>query len=168
MRDLGEWGPILGRFLDKVEFPDDPDGCWEWTGYRNRDGYGGFRLDPRGHVAAHRVSRHLFVGDVEIRVPEGRITATCLTLDHLCRNRGCVDPFHLEPVTNVVNSHRGETLNAANAAKTHCPQGHEYSSSNTYLEAQSHGESTWRSRRCRECRLREGREYRRHLKAQAA
>jgi hypothetical protein len=67
-----------------------------------------------------------------------------LTLDHLCRNRACVNPDHLEPVTIAVNVLRGESPPARNARKTHCPQGHEYTPDNTY-----YNQKGWRA--CATC-----------------
>ncbi len=118
------------RFLTKFRVGD---GCWEWTASVRRDGYGQFRLDGRV-VSAHRVSYGLFVGPI----PEG------LTLDHLCRNRLCVRPDHLEPVTLCENILRGESLPAQNARKTQCPQGHAYDEANTRI-----GRHGWRV--CRTC-----------------
>ena len=65
----------------------------------------------------------MFVGPL----PDG------LVLDHLCRNRACVNPEHLEPVTQSVNLLRGETVNAAASARTHCINGHEFSPVNTRI-----------------------------------
>src|SRR5438876_4990312 len=76
------------RFLDLVS-PEPNTGCWLWTGYRQRDGYGTFRLDPTRKVKAHRFSYERDFG----RVPDG------LQLDHTCRTRCCVNPRHLRLVT---------------------------------------------------------------------
>lgn len=70
--------------------------CWNWTGYRNRGGYGRYMHQKRMQLA-HRVSYELLVGPV----PDG------LVIDHLCRNPSCVNPDHLEPVTNAENIRRG-------------------------------------------------------------
>lgn len=111
------------------------------TAGKDRDGYGQLKVkrpDGReGTERAHRVVYELMVGPI----PEGMI------LDHLCRNRWCVRPDHLEPVTHRTNIFRGEGLAPANAAKTHCPQGHEYSPENTY--AYNDG----RVRMCRRCAI---------------
>lgn len=112
-------GDDEARFWSKVEKAGD-EGCWTWTAARTRDGHGRFRT-PTSHVLAHRWSYERLVGPI----PEG------LVLDHLCRNPPCVNPAHLEPVTAEENVARGTGPSAANAAKTHCPRGHEYSEANT-------------------------------------
>lgn len=96
----------------------EADGCWIWTG-SIRKGYGQIwtSLDASGHrslLQAHRASYELARGPI----PEG------LDLDHLCRNRLCVNPDHLEPVTRRVNILRGTAPAAHNARKTHCDEGH--------------------------------------------
>ena len=72
-------------------------------------------------------------------IPEG------LNLDHLCRNRKCVNPDHLEAVTQRVNVMRGVSVTAENMRKSHCPTGHPYDAANTYVRANGH-------RGCRACR----------------
>ena len=88
--------------------PNDA-GCWEWQGTIDRHGYGRIRSS-----LAHRRSYALFVGPI----------AESLTVDHLCRNRRCVNPAHLEPVSKRENTLRGEGISAKNAKKTHCIRGH--------------------------------------------
>ena len=119
------------RFWRKVR--KDPNGCWEWQGAKGQ-GYGNFYLHGK-FPRAHRYAYELLVGPI----PDG------LTLDHLCRNRACVNPDHLEPVTQKVNTLRGEGLAAQNARKTHCPEGHPLNGDNLY---QQPGNGY---RRCREC-----------------
>lgn len=119
----------LIRFWIKVE---KTGSCWEWTSVKTHDGYGQFSIKGKKKYS-HRVSYELFKGDI----PEG------LQLDHLCRNRSCVNPDHLEPVTQQENMMRGVGLALINKRKTHCLQGHEYSEKNTYLHKNG--------RNCREC-----------------
>lgn len=88
----------VDRFLPKIA--PASNGCWEWTAARHRvSGYGHFNLSWRPTMSglAHRLSYEYFVGPI----PDG------LEIDHLCRNRGCVNPTHLEPVTTRVNLRRG-------------------------------------------------------------
>jgi HNH endonuclease len=107
------------RLLAKVQIY--PDGCWFWTGAKSTGGYGHF-YDGRGVRPAHRVSYEFYKGPI----PDG------LVLDHLCGHPSCVNPNHLEPVTERVNILRASGTGAINAKKTHCPQGHEYTEENTY------------------------------------
>ena len=113
----------------------DSNECWIWLRFKDRDGYGRIKVNGK-RQAIHRLSYETYVGPI----PEG------LQLDHLCRVRHCINPDHLEPVTNAENSRRGNTgkVNNHQAIKTHCPQGHEYNEENTYR---------WKNQRCcRTCR----------------
>lgn len=104
--------------------------CWEWKGGHNSTGYGMFWLNGKTK-SAHRIAYELHIGPV----PEG------LHLDHLCRNHGCVNPMHLEPVTLGENIRRGISHNGS---KTHCAQGHPYNEKNTGLRRNGR-------RWCKEC-----------------
>lgn len=120
----------LERFKAKVR---KTRGCWKWLGRKNWGGYGLFYLDGKQKLA-HRVS-YEFARDI---IPKG------LQVDHLCRNRGCVNPSHMELVTPRENTLRGNGIAAQHARKTHCIRGHEFTKENT-LYAQK------RYRVCKEC-----------------
>lgn len=124
------------------KFELGPAGCWLWTGSLNAAGYG-----KHGKKVAHRVVYELLVGPI----PPG------LQMDHLCRVRRCVNPDHLEPVTQQVNIERGEGACARNARVTHCPRGHAYADGNLYVNPQGF-------RRCRLCVARHQREYKKRRK----
>ncbi len=117
MRTLAErfWAKVDKSGLVPARCPDLGP-CWLWTSARNKDGYGVIQKGRATTLNAHRVAYEMVVGPP----PAG------MHLDHLCRVRGCVNPLHLEPVTNRENQLRGETFSARNAAKTTCPAGHSY------------------------------------------
>jgi hypothetical protein len=112
---------------------DEATGCWIWNGRRERYG----RTGRAGF--AHRVAYVALIGDV----PAG------LELDHLCRNRYCVNPVHLEPVSHYENIMRGDAPAARCARKTHCDRGHEFTADNTYICQRRSGRLY---RRCGACR----------------
>jgi len=95
--------PAADRFWAKV---DKSDTCWTWTGSRNGRGYGLFMVAPGSCVRAHRFAYELLVGPI----PDG------LQLDHLCGVKACVNPSHLEPVTNEENSRRARARVASIAS----------------------------------------------------
>lgn len=112
--------------------------CILWGGTIKSNGYG--RLSSHGKVySAHRFVYEKTRGPI----PDG------LTLDHLCRNKLCVNPDHLEPVTLRVNILRSNGFAAKNAAKSHCAHGHELSGRNLILRARN-GRT---ERNCRKCGL---------------
>lgn len=127
--------PIAERFFSRV---DASGVCWEWTGSL-LDGYGVFQTTKRRTRSAHRWSYEHLVGPV----PAG------LELDHLCRNRRCVDPNHLEPVPQRVNTMRGSGITAVNARKTHCVNGHPFEGDNIMWQRRKDGTISGRS--CRTC-----------------
>jgi hypothetical protein len=122
----------------------DANGCWPWTAAKT-NGYG--VVQHNGQVKrAHRVVYEFIVGEI----PEG------LELDHKCRNRACVNPAHLEPVTTIVNIARGESMSARHARQTHCLRGHEFTPENVYLRKRGHKTERF----CRECsRIRDNKRY---------
>lgn len=101
------------RFFEKVDGVD-PLGCWVWAGAKDQNGYGAFRATGRRTVRAHRWSYAFLRGDI----PNG------LQLDHLCRVRACVNPWHLEPVSGRENVLRGEAPSAIAARANTCYRGH--------------------------------------------
>lgn len=106
------------RFFSKVHMTS---ACWVWTAADNGNGYGVFWTGER-NTYAHRFSYEAMVAPI----PAG------LQIDHLCRNRACVRPEHLEPVTCRENLLRGDTRTAREAAQTHCIRGHGFTVANTY------------------------------------
>lgn len=125
------------------------NGCWVVVAIRTGEplalsssGYCLVRVDGRQWLA-HRYLWEMANG----AIPDG------LVLDHLCRNPACCNPAHLEPVSQRVNLLRGQTLQAANASKVACPQGHPYAGVNLYVSPRT-GRRT-----CRECHRTHQRTY---------
>lgn len=127
------------RFLARYRVQED--GCWVWTGSMNGHGYGTLYLGGRGPrtIGAHKYAFLALRGPYDLT----------LDLDHLCRNRACVNPDHLEPVTRQVNLNRSPI---GNLAKTHCPHGHEYAGDNLIRDSRG-------SRFCRTCMNERSRAY---------
>jgi len=119
--------------------PTDDDGCWMWSNYIDRDGYGYMMWQGR-YRPAHAVSYETFSGPI----PDG------MELDHLCRNRSCINPAHLEPVTHAENVRRANAANPR-ARKEFCPQGHPYAGENLRL-------TLCGARMCVTCRRKQDRE----------
>jgi hypothetical protein len=125
----GPWRYRITQDVDVVE-----NQCWLWRGQLNGSGYGRTTYGRSHEQLAHRLAYRLWVGEI----PAG------YTIDHLCRNRACVNPVHLEPVTNKENILRGEGVAARRARQTHCKRGHEFTPENTRTTAKG-------SRVCRTC-----------------
>lgn len=123
----------LQRFF--VKFVIQDDGCWIWRSSPHPRSYGYFYVDSeRRSQLAHRVSYEHFRGPI----PDG------LQIDHLCRMGGCVNPDHMEVVTNRENTLRG-TAGQHYSLRTHCKAGHPFDAENTILRSDA-------GRRCRACR----------------
>ncbi len=121
----------IDRFLSMIKIVES--GCWEWQGYVFKSGYGSFWFNDKTY-RSHRFIYEYYHGSI---CPD-------LTIDHLCRNRKCCNPNHLEQVTYKENVLRSPFTQASiNSRKTHCIYGHEFNESNTYVY--SHGK--------RECRI---------------
>lgn len=135
------------RFWSKVEPDPGLGSCWHWRGWKSYEGYGMCRLARNVTLRAHRVTYERIVGPV----PNG------LPLDHLCRQRDCVNPAHLEPVTHRVNILRGESRSAQRARQKTCSRGHPLIAENLYSEpGRTHRIcricKNWRTRKYRELR----------------
>lgn len=122
------------RFWSKVDRSGSPDACWPWLAFADK-GWGKFRVAPGRMVGAYRFSWELVNGPV----PAG------LEIDHLCFNRACVNPAHLEPVTSAENKRR---MNAIRERRTHCRRGHEYTGHATFYASTPTRRGGWRCRPC--------------------
>lgn len=127
---------------------DYESGCSIWTGAPSLKGYGRITIDRRA-LKAHRLIASLVYG----KVPAGMV------VDHLCRNRLCVNPKHLEIVTNQVNVQRG-LLNSGRPPRSSCNAGHAYSEDTVCYRSNG----LYLTRRCRVCILHRQRERRAKIK----
>ena len=129
----------IRRFLSQVS-PEPNTGCWLWTGLLGNSGYGNFSVMGR-NCTAHRFAYVVLAGKPEI---EG------LSIDHLCRQKTCVNPDHMEMVTQAENVYRASGPASRNHVATHCIRGHEFNEQNTRL-VRSDRYPGRIHRSCREC-----------------
>lgn len=132
----------IGRFLKRVHTAEN--GCWDWLGGKTTDGYGVFCIAKGKNVLAHRFSYIHHKGEILAE----------LEIDHVCNNRCCVNPEHLEAVSHLENilraKERGSYKNhidigAFQSSKTHCKLGHPYAGDNLVIEKHNG------ARRCKIC-----------------
>lgn len=132
------------RFFSKIQV-DKNTGCWTWTAYRNRLGYG--KVAWKGEATTiHRIMYAWLVAPL----PRGFAARKTAQLDHLCKNRACCNPTHLELVTQKTNILRSTAPSAGYARRAHCSKGHEFTPENTYKSKKG-------ERICRTCQLERGR-----------
>lgn len=122
------------------------DDCWLWAGIVNKEDYGIIQLKIDGkwrERRAHRLIYEALVGEIPQK----------LVLDHLCRTPRCINPLHLEPVTDQVNILRGIGTGARYAARTHCSKGHKFVEGSYFIRTEG-------GRRCKQCQADAQRKYR--------
>lgn len=131
MRDKYFHDPFVS--LQKKVSIDNNTGCWNISSSLDKDGYPNSKIFGKTWRTA-RWTYYVFRG----KIPNG------LVIDHLCKNVSCVNPYHLEPVTQMENCHRGDSLPSKNKKKTHCKRGHLLSGNNVFCQG--------RMRRCKKCK----------------
>lgn len=144
------WLQLPLRIASKIS-GESECGCWIW-GAAKTNGYGVVQFEGRVQ-RAHRVVYELLV---KAPIPHG------LQLDHTCRNRACVNPSHMEPVSGIVNNARSNSVSAKHARQTQCLRGHDLVDGNVYLRKRGHNVERF-CRAC--CRIRDNRRYARRKSA---
>lgn len=124
--------------MAKVDFQDD--GCWQWTSIVKTGGYAYFTFGMDGFRASRVIYAWTHPG----------VEMAGLEIDHLCKNRLCVNPAHLELVTHRENWLRSDAPSVANATKTHCVHGHPFDAVNTGTQWNKRDRAMMRY--CKECR----------------
>jgi hypothetical protein len=150
---LGRIAPSLAERVARRTVRRGPDECWDWTGVVSYEGYG--FLDRRREYGESRRQRfwvhRIAYEEAKGQIPDGFV------IDHLCRNRRCVNPAHLEAVPNRVNVLRGIGITAMHARQTHCKHGHPFDAENT-------GRASSGGRQCKTCLRERARLHRRQLR----
>lgn len=142
----------LERALAKLEIGD----CWEWTGGTYSGGYGQFAITRNGKRTTTPSHRFIYESLTQEELPDD------VQLDHLCHNRRCANPDHLEPVTAAINTQRGFGLAKQLSMRTHCKNGHEYAEGSFYLYEQRPGQFR---RDCKKCNAERARERQKKTRA---
>lgn len=131
---------IIEKFLSRISAKTEGE-CWPWVGHINKSGYGAFTISAGKIFLAHRISFDLF---------NEKVIET-LVIDHICKNRRCVNPKHLRQVYSGINvTENSDSPSAENKLKTHCPKGHEYNEENIYIATTKR---KTKGRACRTCAL---------------
>jgi len=136
--------PPIQRFLGKINI--SKNSCWEWKASKNKCGYGCFTIKNKAYLS-HRFIFEYYHGQI---CPD-------LTIHHICNNRSCVNPKHLKQVPIKENIFYSPfTIASINSKKTHCPQGHEYTPENIYIQKGG--------KYCKICKLKRCKEYKQKIK----